>query len=385
MKKINPNLKALHDAYVNGRYGCVLEGSSRSGKTFSGIDFLVWLCSTHTDLVINIFRPTYESFKTTLYNDFNRRLPDFGIASPFIARKEVKTFYLFSNKITLIGCEDPAKFQGVMSDIAFFNEAMDMSYDAFAQVTMRCQRFWWMDYNPKFSDHWIYEKVIPRDNVSFFHSTFKDNPHVSRTEYEAIMSYEPTEENKKRGTADEYKWRVFGLGLRTSPEGQIFQNVLFIEKFPENVENIFFGLDFGYTNSPSALVKCGIQGENLFLELLFYAPTPSPNDLVPVLKVCGKNYIWADPSGEAGGRGMITELRKAGFNIFAANTFPGSINYGIAKMKKYRINIVDHPAARREQQNYVYANVRGIPLDKPIDDFNHFWDAARIALLSTVR
>ena len=385
MIRVNPNLTALHDAYVSGKAGCVLEGGSRSGKTFSSIDFLIWLCANHRDLVIVLVRATYESFKTTLYNDFNKRMPDFGLVSPFYGKKELKTFYIFENKITLIGCDDFAKFQGVSSDIVYFNEAMDIPKEAFDQLTMRCRRFWWMDYNPKFSDHWIYDSVLTRDDVSFFHSTFKDNPHISKAEYDSLMSYEPTEENIKRGTADEYKWRVFGLGLRTSPEGQIFPNVVWIDRFPDFVENVFFGLDFGYSNSPSALVKCGVHGENLYLQLLFYAPTPSPNDLAPILKACGNAYIWADPSGDAGGRGMITELRRMGFNIFAAKTFPGSINYGIAKMKNYRIHIVDHPAARKEQQNYVYDNVRGIKLDKPIDDFNHFWDAARIAVISHIR
>ncbi len=85
MRKVNPNLTHLAHNYNNYR-GIVLEGSSRSGKTWSIIDFLIWYTSTiQTGITINIIKETYNGFKTTLYEDFKRRLPDYGIDNILLA------------------------------------------------------------------------------------------------------------------------------------------------------------------------------------------------------------------------------------------------------------------------------------------------------------
>lgn len=372
---INPNLRHLHACVKSGKRGAVLEGSSRSAKTWSSVDFIVYLAATlETSATINIIKETYNSFKTTLYDDFNRRLPDFGIPSPFAHKQEVKQFKLFGNKINLLGADNPSVFHGVSCDYFYINESLDVSQAVFDQLEMRCRKFWWMDYNPKFTDHWVYDKVCSRPDVGFIKTTFKDNPFITPQERAKILSYEPTEENIRNGTADDYMWNVYGLGLRSAPEGLIFQHVTWIEKFPENIEKIYWGSDIGYTNSPSTIVKLGVHGQNLYLEKKHYAPTPSSNEYIPVIKEhCPKDAIWAD-SAEPG---FIADARKAGLKVFAVNKFPGSIKYGISVLKKYKIHIVDCPEWRREQSNYKYREINGIKLDEPVDDFNHLWDAAR--------
>jgi len=253
---VNPNLQYLHDNFRTKR-GVILSGSSRSGKTWSSVDFLIWLCTIETGITVNIIKESYNSFKTTLYDDFNRRLPDFGVASPFSQKQEVQSFRLFGNKINLMGADNPSKFHGASCDYFYINEALDVQQDVFDQLEMRCRKFWWMDFNPKFTDHWIYDKIQSRDDVGYLSTTFHDNPNVSDAEKRKILSYEPTEANIRQGTADDYMWNVYGLGLRSAPEGLIFQHVTWIDKFPENIEKIYHGCDFGYTQDPTALVKMG--------------------------------------------------------------------------------------------------------------------------------
>jgi hypothetical protein len=103
----NKNLRFLYDSLQAGKRGVLLEGSSRSGKTWDSIDFIIYLCaSVETKATINIIKESYNSFKTTLYDDFNRRLPDYGLKSPFADRRDVSTFKLFGNKINLLGADD---------------------------------------------------------------------------------------------------------------------------------------------------------------------------------------------------------------------------------------------------------------------------------------
>ena len=384
MKRIiNPNLTYLHKSLKSAKRGVILSGSSRSGKTWSSIDFIIYLCSTvETGATINIIKETYNSFKTTLYDDFNRRMPDFGLQSPFQSRQEVTTFRLFGNKINLLGADNPSKFHGASCDYFYINEALDVQQDVFDQLEMRCRKFWWVDFNPKFTDHWIYDKIEPREDVGYLSTTFHDNPNVSPAEKRKILSYEPTEANIRQGTADDYMWNVYGLGLRSAPEGLIFQHVTWLDKFPENIEKLYYGCDFGYTQDPTALVKLGVDGDKLYLQKLFYKPTPSSNELIPVFKqLVPESNVWCDSSDP----GMIGDLRRAGLKVFAVNKFAGSINYGISLLKKFKIHIVDCPEWRKEQSNYRWREVRGIKLDEPLDENNHLWDSARYAAISNLR
>lgn len=472
---INPNLRYLHAQlkhrrrnellleYKSGKInydqykaicleedilsGVVLEGSSRSFKTISSLDFIVYISSTlETSAVFNIIKETYVSFKTTLYNDFNWRLPQYGIRSPFQDRQEVKSFKLFGNKINLIGADSESAQHGVGCDYLYVNEALDVSKAVRDQAIMRCRKFWWMDLNPKYAEHDIFTSTIGRPDVGHIKTTYKDNLQISPQERTQIESYQPVElseiakflgsqdedevkrfsaiqraikydtalnpdkypakdilelkrcqGNEETGTANKYMWLVYGLGERMAPDGLIFPNVTWIKEFPKDCPNIYWGSDFGYTVDPSTLVKIGIDRKaevgdtvkpNMYLDLKFYEPTPTSNDYINLLRVHidKTTNIWADPSGEYGGRGYISSCRNEGYQVYACNSFPGSIEFGISIMKKYNLCIVDHPAMRKEQAGYIKAKAKvngvWVVTDTPVDANNHaIGDAPRMACI----
>src|SRR6478609_4702107 len=361
---ISPNLRLLvnhHRANVIEREpeggGVSLEGSSRSMKTWSSVDFIIYLCSKiETNCTINIIKETYSSFKTTLYDDFNRRLPDYGIASPFASKQEVSTFKLWGNKINLLGADSETVLHGVSSDYTYYNEILDISKQAFDQTEMRCRKMWWCDYNPKYVEHWVYDSINNRPDVAWLKTTFQDNPFLSKPERNKILSYEPWHPDdrdvqditKRRphptnivnGTADVYMWNVYGLGLRSAPEGLVFQYVEWIQSFPSSCEHIYFGMDFGSVD-PTAIVKVGVNGLNMYIELLYYKPTPSASEVVDAAKkFIGAGECWAD-SAEPG---LIGDCRNLGkVRVLAVSKFANSINYGISVIKKFKIHIVDNP------------------------------------------
>ena len=379
----NKNLTHLINSYQDGQRGAVLEGSSRSGKTFSSIDFLLGLCSIPgvSNLVIYIIKETYNSFKTTLYNDFNVRLPMHGIPSPMANVKDIQSFNLFDSRVYMIGADQPSKFHGAGCDFFWINESLEVSQDIFNQLEQRCRQFWWMDYNPKTSLHWVFN-LEKRDEVSFCHSTVKDNPSIPYWELQKILSYEPIIQNITNGTADDYMWQVYGLGKRASPEGVVFKNVTWISEFPGDLDKIAYGLDFGFTSSPSSIVKVGVRGRDMFIESMFYTPTENADILAePLAKIIGSNHIWAD-SAE---RGMISDLKIKGLKVLAAKKWPGSIRYGIDFLKRFKLHLVKNTDLRKEQENYKWRTVGGIQLDEPIDDFNHIWDAVRYASVAEFR
>jgi len=448
-KVINPNLRQLVADRNNGKRGTILEGSSRSAKTWSSVDFIVLLCSRYeTNATINIIKETYKSFKTTLHDDFNRRLPDYGIVSPFADKSEVPSFRMFGNKINLLGADSESIVHGVSSDYTYYNEALEIPRGIFDQTEMRCRKFWWMDYNPKYTEHWIYSGVANRPDVGFLKTTFKDNPWLSEPERNKILSYqtvlqsiicqfklntlltEAKDDDKKTrkqleqeavayansynlrtnpdnypivdieelqrclnnerwGTANSYMWSVYGRGDRALAEGLIFPNVEWIDSFPTNIERHFWGADFGQTEHPAALIHGGVWKNNMYLEKLHYGPLMNADAWDEILQRAGikKEYIWAD-SAEPG---LISDLRtgnnkgKHKYNIFGANKFKGSVMYGIGLLNRYKMHIVDCPEWRKEQAMYRWAEVNGIRLEEPDDSFNHLWDATRYPALSLLR
>ena len=150
LKKIdeatNPNYALLHKAINEQRYevidgkmklvsgyrGVGLEGSSRSGKTWSGVDIIIWLCLYYeaNGCTINIYRETYNEFKTTLYDDFKRRLDDYALPNKFHDAEEIKSFKIGKSKIYFIGDGK----HGGGCDYAFFNEVMFIKKSVFDQV-----------------------------------------------------------------------------------------------------------------------------------------------------------------------------------------------------------------------------------------------------------
>lgn len=424
----NPNYEFLHSAILQQNYnergelisgfrGCALEGSSRSGKTWSGVDIIIWLCLyIENSCTINIYRETYNEFKTTLYDDFKRRLDDYGLPNPFHNAKEVKSFRIGKSTIYFLGDGK----HGGGCDYAFFNEVMFINQSVFDQTEMRCRKFWWADYNPSVTEHWFFDKVLTRPDVGFLRTTYLDNKFVSVQERNKILSYDPWKPgsyivknnvvccynpltkkvepisktnqppphptNIQNGTADEFMHKVYALGLRGAMKGIIFPFVEYIDKFPENIAYIHAN-DFGFTTDPNALVKYAEDEYNIWAELLCYDPIETIEELDALLESLNIDKALPLPcdssdkyTGENKGTvEMVKGLKNRGWKAFKISKNK-SVMYWLGSMKQKKIHIVKnhlYSHAKKEQENYRMREINGIAINQPIDKFNHFWDAVR--------
>lgn len=433
-KNTNPNLRFLKKAIdeqewgfddngkpviLNGFAGVGLEGSSRSGKTWSGVDLIIWLSTDkHAEegCVINIYRETYNEFKTTLYPDFDKRLDYYGLPNKFKGAEEVKSFRIGKTKINFLGDGK----HGGSCDYAFYNEVMMIKQNVFDQSEMRCRIFWWADFNPSFTHHWFFESVENRKNVGMFHTTFKDNlEHISPNELSKILSYEPWEpdsyciedhilmyqgkeieenhqppphlENTESGSADESMWRIYGLGLRGAMKGVILSRIKYIKEWPSHLP-FTYGLDFGFTADPTALVRYAKEGPNIYVELLIYTPIDNSEDLNDLLIALGvsKNHpITADSADRYLKSGkeavyMVNDLFEEGWEITKVSKTK-RIVYWLNKLKKDVIHVVINDLShhyKTEQQNYKWKEVNGIMINQPIDGFDHAITATRYARMA---
>ncbi|MCH8067833.1 MAG: hypothetical protein IID16_00970 [Candidatus Marinimicrobia bacterium] len=224
-----------------------MEGGGGSGKTFDVIQFVITYCDNYfgwnKDILIG--RDQYSDCKKTILKDFMKILKSHGIYDiDNHVQSNPQSYKLYGNIIYFSGINGIGS-HGERHDVVVMNEILEMQWDDVSQINQRCNELFIGDYNPRFTDHWVYDKIESRDDCKLFMSTQLMNPFLPKGQRDEILAYEPTTYNIKKGTADDYLWAVYGLGKRAAPEGIIFKYVNYIDSFPDM--GYCYGMDFGWT------------------------------------------------------------------------------------------------------------------------------------------
>ena len=374
------NFRTLWENYQNKR-GVILEGGSRSGKTYSIIQFLTIYLLQNTGVTLTIGRETLTDIKDTILPDMFEIFQALDVLNrpDYKWNKSEKHISFNGNLIRYIGVNDnPNKTHGLKQNIFWLNEIMPIDKFTFDQLEQRTTDFWILDYNPSSTKHWAYDVADKRDDVLLFKSTVLDNPFVPTEVRKKILGYEPTERNILLGTADEFLWKVYGQGERADAENKIFKRFeLFTEK-PKEYDYVTYGLDFGYANDPSACVECIISGNNIYITELLYKTGLLNGEIAEEIRENLKdNFVYCDSAEPK----SIAELR-VNYDIPTVNAKKGagSINEGIKKIKKYKIHLNKNSLnLQHEFENYSYIEKTGGKL-VPMDKDNHLIDAIRYSL-----
>ena len=373
----------------------VLEGSSRSTKTYSVIQFLISIALDNENrkrprrLRIAIVRARLTWIKNTVLVDFKDILRDqFGMwdEKDFNKSEFIYKFGHTEFSFTGLDHEQGQKFHGAKYDYVWFNESLECDYPSVMQILLRLTGRAIFDYNPNFDErHWIETKIKTRDDACVMHSTYKDNPFLDEKIVDEIEKLEPTEENIRQGTADETSWKIYGLGLRAVLKGLIFQFSI-IEMFPDRNDYVY-GLDFGFSNDPTALTRgCIVNKELIIDELLYekgltnidnpnYTSQMSIERRFAEIGVGSTKLIIADSSDPK----AIQDIKNCGYNIRPCVKGPNSILSGINTMKEYPIKITERSLNTIDEfRKYKWLESRdGESTNKPIDKFNHCIDSIR--------
>ena len=227
----------------------------------------------------------------------------------------------------------------------------------------------------------------PNNSYSFIKSTYLDNvdhltgtPLLESSIIKAIESRKPvydTEGNILSG--DEQFWKVYGLGEVGSMEGVIFNNWETVDTIPDSGKWSAFGLDFGFTNDPTAIIRVVYQGGDIWLQELCFEQGLTNPDIVAKLKSVGVNSL-DDIIADSSEPKSIAEIKRGGFRaIRGVKKGPDSITNGIDILKRYRIKIHKKSVNLIEEfSNYQWFKTKdGEYLNKPVDNFNHGIDAVR--------
>lgn len=362
----------------------VFEGGSRSSKTYSLIQFFILYAFQNRDRTnrIVICRKKATWLASTVWTDFISILTNHGVLQFCRTNKTLKTINLFTTTFEFIGLDDVQKLHGLTCDIFWINEAMEATKDDFDQLEQRTTRFAVLDYNPSAEEHWIYDTVCTRPDCYFDHSTMLDNPFIPDNSRRKILSYEPTPENYANGTADERKWKIYGLGLRASIEGRVFDHYDMIPEIPDWVTRRWYCSDWGFTNDVTAICEVGYYDNGLYIDEKCYEVGMLTKDIIKKFKEL-KAHRNLKIICESADPRLVAEIQQGGIPVFPVRKYGGSIEAGIDFMKGCKLYVTNRSLnVKKELDNYTYQQTSdGKWLNQPVDDWNHALDSIRYVCL----
>jgi len=353
-------------ASMDGRIR-IVQGSSSASKTYSILQKLILqaqsskqrkIVSVVTDTLPNIEKGAYRDYKDILTAD---NISDTGTKKPI--EREIGNYM-----IEFFGLDDERKARGGRRDILFINEANRISWEIARQLIMRTRETVYIDYNPD-AEFWAHERYKGQPDTSFEIVTYKDNEACPQSAIDEIESYKET---------DPEWYKVYGLGI----VGNLYAGKVFRDWHEGDFPNIdfWYGLDFGFSNDPTAIVKVAKEKNSIFVDEILYQIELTNSDIAKMLR--NKGYSGQIVICDSAEPKSIHELRLLGINAIAADKKPGSIMEGIDYLKRHNVLLTRNSGnIWKEYRHYKWQKDRdGNFINKPVDMFNHGIDAIRYAL-----
>ena len=353
----------------NSKRICILQGGTRSGKSYSALQWLLVRALTEGNIVVSVVRKSFPSMRVSIMRDFVGILKELEIWSEeqWSATEHIYTFDNGS-MIEFMSIDSSEKRKGSARDYLFIDEANELSREDYFQLFIRTRKKTIIAYNPSFgTNNYIFTEIQTHPEANLYISTFRDNPYLEKQLIEEI--------ERLKDINPEY-YKIYGLGLPGNNVGTIF-SINIIEEVPEDAQFVAFGMDFGFSVDPTALVALWKRDKDLYIEELIYQKGMVTSDIANRLRELevGREEIWAD---SAEGR-LIEELYRLGFNIKPVKKGKDSIRMGLDLMMQYRLNVKKSSVnIVKEFGEYVWmVDKNGNFENVPVDYSNHSIDAIR--------
>lgn len=349
----------------------ILQGGTSASKTISALLYLIHRAqSDKVKTLSSVVSESLPHLKKGAIRDFLNIMESHNYFDD--ARWNRSDFtYTFEtgSKIEFFSADQPAKVRGPRRDRLFLNEANNVPYETFDQLEVRTKEFIIIDFNPV-ADFWVTTDVEDvRTDAEKIILTYKDNEALP---IEIVKSIEQRMNNKSW-------WQVYGLGLPGEIEGRIYTGWRQVDEVPHEAKLWRRGLDFGYTNDPSALIDVyKLDGGFILDEQLYQKGMLNKAIADYVLNMAEKQTLIIGDSAEPK---SIAELKIYGLNIIGVTKGQGSLNQGIQYVQEQRISYTKRSInLRKEYNNYVWQQDNdGKFLNVPCGGMDHGLDAARYA------
>lgn len=350
----------------------IAQGGTSASKTISILLWLINLCQSDTKPTLtSVVSESIPHLKRGAIRDFRNIMIAHGYWKDALwnATDSIYTFETGS-KMEFFSTDNGDKLRGARRDRLFMNEANNCTLDAFDQLEVRTKEFVYLDYNPT-NEFWLFTEVIPnRDDWEKVILTYKDNEALSP---EIVASIE--QRKNRKGW-----WQVYGEGQLGEVEGKIYKDWQIIDEIPHEARLERRGLDFGYTNDPTAIVDIYYYNGGYILDEVCYQKGMSNKQIADVIKDQDQVMVIADSAEPK----SIDEIRLYGINMMPAVKGAGSISQGIQFVQQQRISVTKRSDnIIKEYRNYLWAtDKQGKILNEPEGGLDHALDAVRYAFTS---
>ncbi len=355
----------------------VMQGGSRSGKTFAIVQHLIYLLTTREKrLVITIARKTLPALKGSVFRDFMEIADNVGITYFAEINKAEMTFKYKNHLVEFISLDNEMKVRGRKRTHCFLNEANEFYLEDFNQLSLRTTEKMILDFNPSDVIHWIYSDICTRDDCDTYITTFEDN---------AFLDPEIKKEILRMKDRDADRWRVYGLGERaTFKEGQIFDNWKWIdynEFIDKDSSEVSYGLDWGYSNDETSIVEVRRKNDRLYVHELLYKKGLTNQDIFNEIKNLGlEEELFICDSAEPK---SLEDMKRLGLYCKPSIKGAGSVMNGIQIIKEYDVFASKQSKnLLQEYQYYIWeSNKDGNTINKiKQNGMDHLMDAFRYAV-----
>jgi len=365
---LQKNLNATTRIVVN-------QGGTRSSKTYSLAQLIILRALQEQGKVYTICRKTLPALKGTAYRDFFNILEEHNLYNPNNHNKSELTYKLNKNEIEFISVDMPQKIRGRKRNILWLNEANEFSFEDWVQLSLRTTENIYLDFNPSDPYSWIYDNVMNREDCTFIKSTYLDNP---------FLPDETIKEIERLRDLDSNYWKIYGLGDMAQPTETIFRQFEIANNVPTEAKLVALGLDWGYSNDPTAIVEVFKLNDDLYINELIYSKGLTNQDIAQKLRelnITRQTEIIADSAEPK----SIEELHRLGFNIKGAKKGADSINMGIDILRRFKLHITKSSTnALNEFKYYKWlTDKNGHIVNKPAtNQQDHIIDAVRYTALN---
>jgi len=342
-----------------------------AGKTFGILPILIDYATKNPRTEISVVSETIPHLRRGAMKDFLKLMDWTGRYIDSNWNRTLLT-YTFANGsfIEFFSADQEAKLRGARRNILYVNEANNLSFEAYHQLSIRTSDLIWLDFNPT-AEFWAHTEVLKEDDAELIVLTYKDNESLSES---IIRDIESAKEKAKTSTYWENWWKVYGLGEVGSVQGTIFSNWQTIDTIPNEARLLGIGLDFGYSVDPTACIGIYKYNDSFILHELIYQKELSNRNIFDLIKSEPTMVICdsAEPKS-------IAELQSYGLRCSGALKGKDSILHGIQLIQQQSLLVTKHSTNLiKELRGYVWATDRNNqPTGNPIDINNHLMDAMR--------
>lgn len=353
-----------------------IQGGTSAGKTVATIEVLIDLAQRdETPTITSIVSESFPHLKRGAMLDFTSIMQQQGY---FQDKRWNKTDYVYTfpngSKIEFFSVDQPGKVRGPRRDRLFINEANNVPYETFDQLEVRTKEFVILDWNPV-SDFWFYDKVANRPDVEHIILTYLDNEALDDR---IIASIEQRKDRKGW-------WQVYGLGQLGEVEGKIYTGWEIIDELPHQARLERRGLDFGYTNDPTAIVDVfRYNGGFIWDEVLYGRGFSNKKIADTILAQPHANVLTIADSAEPK---SIDEIKGYGVNIIGAEKGKDSVLNTIQLVQDQKISVTKRSInIIKEYRNFLWETDKdGKVLNVPEREFKHSMDAGGYAMASIIK